>query len=114
MMVKVYGITTCGSVKKALTFLKAHQKAYAFIDLKSVQISEQKRKEWLLKQSMSVLFNTKGTKFKILQLDKNMSDAQKEAWLGKEQLLYKRPVIECEDGSLVVGFDEETYQKKFA
>lgn len=112
-MINVYGITTCGSVKKALAFLKAHQ-AYQFIDLKSVQISEQKRKEWLSKQSMSVIFNTKGTKFKTLQLDKNMSDAQKEAWLEKEQLLYKRPVIECEDGSLIVGFDEALYARQFA
>ena len=113
-MIKLYGITTCESVKKAIAFLKAHQKTYEFIDLKSVQIDANKRKEWLSKQSMSVIFNTKGTKFKTLHLDKTMSDAQKEAWLEKEQLLYKRPVIECEDGSLLVGFDEALYESKFA
>ena len=113
-MIKVYGISTCGSVKKATAFLKAHGKTYAFIDLKSVPIEAAKRKEWLSKQSMATLFNTKGTKFRTLGLDKTMSDAQKEAWLEKEPLLYKRPVIECEDGTVVVGFDEELYLKKFA
>ena len=113
-MINVYGIATCGSVKKATAFLKAHGKTYAFIDLKSVAIDATKRKEWLSKQSLGVLFNTKGTKFRTLGLDKTMSDAQKEAWLEKEPLLYKRPVIECEDGTLMVGFDEELYLKKFA
>jgi len=112
-MTKVYGITTCGSVKKAIAFLKAHQKPYEFIDLKSVEISAAKRQEWLSKQSMSVLFNTKGTKFKTLKLDKTMRDSEKEVWLGKEQLLYKRPIIECDDGALIVGFDETLYTQKF-
>jgi len=113
-MIKVYGITTCGSVKKAIAFLRAHQKAYEFIDLKSVQISAAKRQEWLSKQSMNVLFNTKGTKFKTLKLEKTISDSEKEMWLGKEQLLYKRPIIECDDETLVVGFDEALYTQKFA
>jgi len=42
-MVKVYGITTCGSVKKAIAFFKAKVVPYSFIDLKSTQISEAKR-----------------------------------------------------------------------
>ncbi len=113
-MIKVYGITTCGSVKKATAFLRAHQKAYEFVDLKRVAIPAAKRHEWLSKQSMSVLFNTKGTKFKTLKLDKTMSDSEKEGWLEKEQLLYKRPIIECDDGTLVVGFDETLYAQKFA
>ena len=113
-MIKVYGITTCGSVKKALSFLKSHGKAYEFVDLKTVHIETERRSQWLSKQPMSILFNTKGTKFKTLGLDKTMSDAEKEAWLDKEQLLYKRPIIECEDGAVLVGFDEEVYTKAFA
>jgi arsenate reductase-like glutaredoxin family protein len=67
-MVKVYGITTCGSVKKAIAFFKEKVVPYAFVDLKSTQISEAKLQEWLRAQPMSLLFNTKGTKFKTLGL----------------------------------------------
>ncbi|WP_263833894.1 arsenate reductase family protein [Sulfurospirillum oryzae] len=112
-MIKVYGITTCGSVKKAIAFFKAKVVPYAFIDLKSTQISEAKLKEWLSKQPMSVIFNTKGTKFKTLGLSKEMDDTEKGSWLLREQLLFKRPIVECEDGALLVGFDEEVYTKKF-
>jgi len=113
-MIKVYGITTCGSVKKAIAFFKAKVIPYTFVDLKSTQISEAKLKEWLSKQPMSLLFNTKGTKFKTLALSKEISDEAKKSWLLKEQLLFKRPIVECEDGALLVGFDEEVYAQKFS
>ncbi|ACZ13053.1 arsenate reductase family protein [Sulfurospirillum deleyianum] len=112
-MVKIYGITTCGSVKKALSFLKAKVIPYTFIDLKTTQISEAKLEEWLAKQPLSVLFNTKGTKFKTLGLSKEISDEEKKMWLLKEQLLFKRPIIECEDETLLVGFDEALYLRTF-
>ncbi|MDD2385054.1 MAG: Spx/MgsR family RNA polymerase-binding regulatory protein [Sulfurospirillaceae bacterium] len=111
---KVYGITTCGSVKKAQSFLKAKGLAYDFVDLKKEAVGEEKLTLWLSKQPMSILFNTKGTKFRTLGLDKTISDAVKKTWLLKEQLLYKRPIIECDDGALLVGFDEEIYQKTFS
>jgi len=112
-MIKVYGITTCGSVKKAIAFFKAKVVPYSFIDLKSTQISDSKLESWLSKQPMSVIFNTKGTKFKTLGLTKEISDEAKKSWLLKEQLLFKRPIVECEDGALLVGFDEEVYTQKF-
>lgn len=113
-MIKVYGITTCGSVKKAIAFFKEKVVPYSFVDLKTTQISEAKLKEWLSKQPMSILFNTKGTKFKTLGLSKEISDEAKKGWLLKEQLLFKRPIVECEDGALLVGFDAELYAQKFA
>ena len=58
-MVKVYGITTCGSVKKAIAFFKEKVVPYSFVDLKSTQVSEAKLQEWLRAQPMSILFNTK-------------------------------------------------------
>ena len=102
---KVYGIKTCGSVKKALSFFKTRGIAYTFHDLKSEQVSETRLNDWLKKQPLSVVFNTKGTKFKTLGLSKELSDAEKKQWLLKEQLLFKRPSIECDDGHVVGGFD---------
>lgn len=113
-MINVYGITTCSSVKKALSFLKAKGLPYTFFDLKTLDVAVQKRDEWLTKQPLNVIFNTKGTKFKTLGLSKDLSDEEKKEWLLKEQLLFKRPIIECDNGALLVGFDEELYEKVFA
>lgn len=110
---KIYGITTCGSVKKALFFFKVRNTAYTFFDLKQERISEAKLATWLQKQPLSVIFNTKGTKFKTLGLSKELSDEEKKQWLLKEQLLFKRPIIECDDGNVVVGFDEALYLRTF-
>ena len=109
----VYGIKTCGSVKKALSFFKTRGIAYTFHDLKSEQVRETRLNDWLKKQPLSLIFNTKGTKFKTLGLSKELSDAAKKQWLLKEQLLFKRPIIECDDGNVVVGFDEDVYLKLF-
>lgn len=106
---KVYGITTCDSVKKATSYLKAKGLSFEFVDLKKEAVGEERLDAWLSKQPMEVLFNTRGTKFRTLGLDKQMSVDEKKVWLLKEQLLFKRPIIECDNGSLVVGFDEKLY-----
>lgn len=111
---KIYGITTCGSVKKAIAFFKHNVIPYEFIDLKTIPIGEDRLKVWLTKQPLSIIFNTKGTKYKTLGLTKTISDEEKVQWLLKEQLLFKRPIIECDDGELIVGFDEALYTKFFA
>ncbi|MFW3439864.1 arsenate reductase family protein, partial [Aliarcobacter butzleri] len=42
----------------------------------------------------------------------NLDDNGKYEWLCKEQMLFKRPVIEYGD-KLVVAWDEEEYKKTF-
>lgn len=108
---KVYGITTCGSVKKATSFLRAKGIEFDFIDFKKTKISNEQIVSWINKQPLKVLFNTKGTKFKTLELSKELSDNEKIAWLEKEPLLFKRPVIEFDNGALIVGFDENVYEE---
>lgn len=110
---KVYGITTCGSVKKATSFLKNNNIEFEFIDFKKTKIDLQTVQKWADLVTIKVLFNTQGTKFKTLGLDKNMSDDEKITWLTNEPMLFKRPVIECDDSTIVVGFDEEKYKIKF-
>ncbi len=113
-MIKIYGIKSCGSVKKALTFMKEHAIAYEFIDFKATPVNKEKIESWISKSSLDLLLNTKGTKYKTLKLKElNLTDAQKVEWLTKENLLIKRPVIEI-GTSLVVGFDENRYKELFS
>ncbi len=109
---KVYGIKTCGSVRKALKFFNEKNISYEFVDFKKEPVGCEKIEEWLEKVDIETLFNKKGTKYRQLKLKElNLSDEEKKKWLCKENLLIKRPVIELDNGDVIVGFDEEKYQK---
>ncbi len=112
-MIKVYGISTCGSVKNARKFFKDNDIDIEFIDFKKVTIGCDKIDEWLSKASIDVLFNNKGTKYRTLKLkDLNLDDLGKKEWLCKENMLIKRPVIEY-DNKIAIGWNEEKYQEIF-
>ena len=112
-MVRVYGIKTCGSVRKALKFLNDEKIEYEFYDFKKEPVDCEKVEYWLSKVDINLLFNSKGTKYRTLKLKElNLDDDSKKEWLCKENLLIKRPVIEVE-GKVIVGFDEERYKKVF-
>lgn len=113
-MIRVYGIPTCGSVKNALAFLKKRAIAHEFIDFRKTPADAVRIDGWVKKSAVGVLFNNKGTKYRTLGLAaQTLSDADKQAWLAKENLLIKRPVIELENGNLLVGYDEKLYEQTF-
>jgi Spx/MgsR family transcriptional regulator len=111
---KVYGIKTCGSVKKALKFFNDNGIEYEFVDLKKTPVNCEKIDEWIEKVGIDTLLNTRGTKYRQLKLKElNLDDNGKREWLCKENLLIKRPVIELDNGDVIVGFDEEKYKEVF-
>jgi arsenate reductase len=111
---KVYGIKTCESVKKALKFFNDKAIEYEFHDFKKEPIGCDKIDEWLKKVAINTLFNKRGTKYRQLKLKElNLDENGMREWLCKENLLIKRPVIELENGDVIVGFDEEKYREIF-
>ncbi|MCK9161598.1 MAG: Spx/MgsR family RNA polymerase-binding regulatory protein [Arcobacteraceae bacterium] len=103
---KIYGIKTCGSVKKAFSFFNEKNIEYEFIDLKKVKLTEQELDQWLLYIPLDKLLNTKGTTYKKLQLKElNLDDKGKKEWLLKEHMLFKRPII-VSNKSITCGVDE--------
>ncbi len=112
-MIKVHGIKTCGSVRKALKFFSDNDIEIEFIDIRKTPVPCQKIKEWAKKEDINILFNNKGTKYRQLGLKElNLDESGKLEWLCRENMLLKRPVIEYGD-KLVVGFDEERYKETF-
>ena len=110
---KIYGIKTCGSVKKALKFFDDNEIEYEFVDIKKESVGREKIDEWLKSVSIDKLFNNKGTKYRTLKLKElNLDENGKREWLCKENLLIKRPVIEHDRGVLV-AFDLEVYKEIF-
>ncbi len=111
---KVYGITNCDTVQKALKWLNANHVKYEFHDFKKLGISEEKLEEWDKKAGYEAFLNKKGLTWK--QLDpaakesiKTNTDALK--LLQEKTSMIKRPVIE-KDGFLFFGFDEKVYMDK--
>jgi Spx/MgsR family transcriptional regulator len=112
---KVYGITNCNTVKKALDWFKEHQVDYEFHDFKKLGISDEKLSEWNAKAGYEKFLNKQGTTWK--QLDPAVKDSVKTTddaleLLKQKTSMIKRPVIE--DGDfLFFGFDGEIYRDQF-
>lgn len=112
-MTHVYGIKSCGSVQKALKFLEAKGIPYTFHDFKITPVEGDKIEKWLQKTTLATLLNTKGTTYRTLGIKAlELDDTRKVEWMGKHNLLIKRPVIEFKD-QLLIGFDESLYEGLF-
>ncbi len=110
---KVYGITNCNTVKKALDWLKANHVDYQFHDFKKLGISEEKLQEWDQKAGYEKFLNKQGLTWK--QLDPQVKESIKTSGdalklLQQKTSMIKRPVIEYGD-FLYFGFDEGVYSK---
>ena len=112
---KIYGIKTCNSVKKALKYLDSKNIDYQFIDMKKEPIDCDTIDRWLQNgATINTLFNKRGTKYRLLKLKElNLDEDGMREWLCKENLLIKRPILELDDGRVIVGFSEEIYDNLF-
>lgn len=111
---KVYGITNCNTVKKALDWLKANNVAYEFHDFKKLGITEEKLEEWDARAGYEKFMNKQGLTWK--QLDHAVKESIKTKadalhLLQQKTSMIKRPVIE-NGGFLFFGFDEGVYNEK--
>lgn len=112
-MIKIYGIKNCDSVKKAIKFFKEHSLEYTLFDFKTDTLPCEKISEWLKHTDIKTLFNARSTTFRNLKLKElNLDEEGQKECLYKENLLIKRPVVEF-NGTIIVGFNEENYQRSF-
>ena len=110
MTLTVYGIPNCDTIKKARTWLEAHDVAYDFHDYKKAGIDEAQLMRWIDAIGWEPLLNKRGTTYrKLSDGDKADIDAAKAARLmAANPSMIKRPVVEGA-GDLIVGFDEQVY-----
>ncbi len=110
---KVYGITNCNTVKKAIDWLKANHVEYEFQDFKKLGVSTEKLNEWGEKAGYEKFMNKQGLTWKQLAPEVKDSIKTKEdalALLKEKTSMIKRPVIENGD-FLFFGFDEKVYNE---
>jgi len=110
----IYGIKTCSTVGKARKFMKENEIEFDFVDYKIESVDETKIRKWLEQVDMKILFNTRGTKYRDLKLKElDLDDDGKIEWMAKENYLIKRPVIEYDEGKVMVAYNEDIYRDTF-
>lgn len=112
-MIKIYGIKTCGSVRKALKFFNDNEIKYEYIDFRKDGITDADVDYFASNCDVNLLFNNKGTKYRQLGLKElNLDENGKVEWLKKDALLFKRPVIAYDD-KVICAYDEDKYKELF-
>lgn len=109
-MLKLYGIKSCDTMKKARTWLETHCIEYQFHDYKTAGIDRTTLEQWCNQVSWETLLNRAGTTFKKLSdADKENIDQNKAITLMLAQpSMIKRPVL-VNGKKLLVGFKPEHY-----
>lgn len=112
---KVYGLTTCRTTQKALSWFKTHGINFDFQNYKKDGIAAGKLEEWDAKLGYEVFLNKKGLTWKRLTPEVKAKINNKEtalALMQEQPGTIKRPAIE--DGDfLFFGFDEQIYINHF-
>jgi arsenate reductase len=110
----LYGIKNCNTVKSAVDWLKKNNIEFEFHDYKKSGISGAKLKEWAKQMGWESLVNKRGTTWR--QLDESVQKkttnekAAIELMMEKTSVI-KRPLIEQNGKVILLGFDEEEYEK---
>ena len=110
MIITLYGIPNCDTVKKARTYLDGRGVAYHFHDYKKVGVEIADLKRWAKEVGWEKLLNKAGTTFKKLpDIEKTGIDEGKAiALMLANPSMIKRPVVEGGQ-ALLVGFKPEIY-----
>jgi arsenate reductase len=114
---KVMGISTCGTYKKAVKWLEENEVSFDTINLRETPPSKSdiKRYHELSGKDIKTFFNTSGKVYRELDLKNKYKDMDLDDiyhLLSEEPMLIKRPLIV--DGNYVrTGFKETEYIEKW-
>ena len=114
---KLYGIKTCASVKKAKAFFDKNGISYDFVDLNKEPVGKDKIEKWQKFTPATSMLNPRSKAYRDLKLkDKKITNEKAIELLSKENSLIKRPVIEHGlngEDKFTIGFNEEEYNSTF-
>ncbi len=114
MSLKVYGIPTCGTCKKAIQWLEANGVTYEFINTKDYPPSRQQIQGWVNTLGAKAMRNTSGKSYRSLgEEKKSWTDVEWIDAFAQDAMLIKRPLFAKDDIAVLVGFraSEEVLRK---
>lgn len=112
---RLYGIKTCPSVKKARNFFDNSNINYEFIDINKERVSQEKIEYWLNFTEAKNLFNSRSKVYRDLNL-KGTNLNTKTELLWENNSLLKRPILEHGlngEEKLYVGYNLDDYTEIF-
>lgn len=115
MTLTVYGIPTCGTVKKLRSWLDAHQLPHGWVDFRAAPPSAGKVAGWVAAFGVNAMKNTSGGSYRALGAEKDQwTEAEWTAAFTRDPMLIKRPVLERDGAAWSVGLREERLQALLA
>ena len=107
VMIVVYGISNCDTVKKARAWLDHRGIAHRFHDFKKDGLPADRIDAWIAELDWDPLLNRKGTTWRKLDAaaqQRVIGAATAKALMQDQPSVVKRPVVEW-PGKTTVGFD---------
>jgi Spx/MgsR family transcriptional regulator len=108
-MLQVIGIKNCNTVQKALKWLDERSISYSFQDVKKDPLSDEEVLDIVKKLSIETVLNKRGTKWRSLNIQEQLSDQELFDLLVEHQTMIKRPVLVNGD-AVMVGFDADAFE----
>lgn len=106
----MYAIPNCDTVKKARTFLDKKKVDYQFIDFKKTPPTVDLVKRWA-EFFGELPVNKKGITYRKFKDEyEALTPTQKIKFLIENTSMIKRPVLEKNNLTIAMGFDEEFYK----
>ncbi len=113
-MIILYGLATCGSVKKARDWLKSHGLEYRFYELRREGLSLALLQEFAERLvDWQVLVNRKSATWKSFSPEQRLlADTLATALplIMEYPTLIKRPVLDTGE-AILIGFDADNYER---
>ena len=111
---KLYGMTNCMKTLKAIEWLSANGITFKFLDIRKVDIDEDKILEWAEKVRFCTFLNKQiPTWTHLYPKEKMLALNEKYAirLMWQKPALVKRPVVEYGE-KLLFGLDEQSWEQK--
>jgi arsenate reductase (glutaredoxin) len=117
MTLKVYGIPTCNTCKKALKWLQENRIEYEFINTKDHPPDRSQIARWVDALGSKPMRNTSGKSYRAISSRNPQGVADdKQTWtddqwvtaFAQDAMLLKRPLFVREETALLVGFSDQS------
>ncbi len=110
IMITLYGIPNCDTIKKARKWLNDNNLDYTFHDYKKLGVPEKELKHWVKKLGWEVLLNKRGTTWRKLDdaTKEKINESLAIKIMQENASIIKRPVL-VKDKTILVGFNADEY-----
>jgi len=114
-MTTLYGISNCDTVRKARKWLEARGVEFQFHDFRKQGLSPEQLARWCDAAGLERVLNKRGTTWRQLPeaVKATTDSAALQALMVEQPTLIKRPVLELDDGRVVIGFKDTEYTTLF-